>query len=137
MPRSPLPPELVEFLAQPNPAVIATLAPDGSPHSAVTWYLWDDGRVLVNMDRTRKRLGHMRDDPRASLSVLDKDDFYRQLTLRGRVVGIADDDGLEGIDRLARHYTGSDYARRDGRRVNAWIGVESWYGWRGGAPWTG
>ena len=96
MPTSPLPPELVEFLAQPNPSVIATLDGDGAPHTAVTWYLWDDGRVLVNMDATRKRLANMRRDPRVSLSVSGKDDFYRQVTLRGRAVEIADDEDLAG-----------------------------------------
>ncbi len=137
MPKSPIPQELHGFLAQPNPSVIATLTPEGEPHSAATWYLWDDGRVLVNMDETRKRLRHLRRDPRVSLTILDRGEWYRQLTLRGRAVEIADDDGLESIDRLARRYTGNDYARRDSRRVNAWIEVESWYGWHGGAPWTG
>ena len=42
--------ELDEFLIRPNPAVIGTLRPDGSPHTAATWYIWDDDRVLVNMD---------------------------------------------------------------------------------------
>ncbi len=48
MPKPPLPPDLVAFLAEPNPSVIATLRTDGSPHTAATWYLWVDGRVLVN-----------------------------------------------------------------------------------------
>ena len=50
---------------------------------------------------------------------------------------IADDEGLEGIDRLARRYTCQAYARRADPRVNAWFEVDSWYGWYGGAPWTG
>ena len=137
MPRSSLPDELKAFLAEPNPSVIATLTADGKPHSAATWYLWDDGRVLVNMAATRKRLANMRRDPHVSLTVLGSHEWYRQVTLRGRVTEIADDDGLEGIDRLARHYTGQPYARRDDPRVNAWIEVDSWYGWYGGAPWTG
>ena len=68
-----LPDELKAFLAEPNPSVIATLTPKGEPHSAATWYLWDDGRVLVNMAATRKRLEHMRRDPHVSLTVLDKE----------------------------------------------------------------
>ena len=68
MPRVPVPPEVDEFLAQPRAAVIATLRPDGSPHTAATWYDWDDGRVLLNMDESRVRLGYMRRDPRASKS---------------------------------------------------------------------
>jgi PPOX class probable F420-dependent enzyme len=139
MPTGPLPDDLVGFLTEPNPAVIATVAPDGSPHSAATWYLReDDGRVLVNMDATRKRLEYMRRDPRVSITVLGKgDDWYHQVTLRGRAVAIEDDSDFEGIDRLSRHYTGEPYARRDQQRVNAWIEVESWYGWATGQPWRG
>jgi hypothetical protein len=36
MPKPPLPRKLDEFLSQPNPAVIATLRPDGSPHTVAT-----------------------------------------------------------------------------------------------------
>jgi len=137
MPKTPVPQELDEFLAQPNPSVIGSVDPDGTPHTAATWYVWDDGRVLVNMADTRKRLEHMRRDPHVSLTVLGKDVWYNQVTLRGRVAEIADDDDLTGIDRLSKHYTGEPYARREQKRVNAWIEVESWYGWSGGAPWAG
>jgi PPOX class probable F420-dependent enzyme len=137
MPKPPLPQELIEFLAQPNPSVIGTLDPDGTPHTAATWYLWEDGRVLVNMADTRKRLEHMRRDPRVSITVLGKDGWYHQVTLRGRVTAIEDDSEFEAIDRLSRHFTGEAYARREQRRVSAWIEVESWYGWAGGQPWTG
>jgi PPOX class probable F420-dependent enzyme len=138
MTKPPVPAELDDFLSRPNPSVIATLTPRGAPHTAATWYVWDDGRVLVNMAADRKRLDHVRRDPRVSLTVMGQgEDWYRQLTLRGRVGAIEDDPELEGIDRLSRHYTGEPYARRRQQRVNAWIEVESWYGWSGGAAWTG
>ena len=79
----------------------------------------------------------MRRDPHVSLTVVGKDSWYQQVTLRGRVVEIGDDVGLSGIDRLARHYTGEAYARREDPRVNAWIEIDSWYGWSGGAFWSG
>ena len=44
------PPEIEAFLLEPNPAVVATLRADGSPHSVATWYDWVDGRILLNMD---------------------------------------------------------------------------------------
>jgi PPOX class probable F420-dependent enzyme len=137
MPKPPLPATLQDFLSQPNPSVIASVRPDGTPHSAATWYLWDDGRVLVNMANTRKRLDNMRADPRVSLTVMGQDDWYHQVTLKGRIAEIADDADLAGIDRLSTHYTGNPYARREQTRVNAWIEVESWYGWAGGRPWEG
>src|SRR5437588_1377997 len=104
MPRVPVPTEVDEFLAQPNAAVVATLRPDGSPHTAATWYDWEDGRVLLNMDESRVRLGYLRRDPRAALTVLDEENWYRHVSLIGRVVSIEDDPDLEDIDRLARRY---------------------------------
>lgn len=139
MPKPPLPGDLVDFLKQPNPAVIASVDGEGAPHTAATWYLLEgDGRVLVNMDRTRRRLQYMRDEPRVSITVTGQgDDWYHQVTLRGRVGELRDDADLEGADRLSRHYTGAPYARRDQDRVNAWIEVASWYGWATGRPWRG
>ena len=56
VPPVPVPPEVEAFLARPNPAVVATLRPDGSPHTVPTWYDWEDGRALLNMDESRLRL---------------------------------------------------------------------------------
>jgi len=117
------------MLAKPHPSVIATLRPDGSPHTTATWYLWEDGRVLVNMDAGRKRLEYMRADPRVSLTVLDGSDWYSHVSLLGRVVSLKDDEGLVDIDRIARHYRGSDYPVRDRGRVSAWIEVQRWHAW--------
>lgn len=130
MSKPPLPETAVAMLKRPNPAVIATLRPDGQPVSTATWYLWeDDGRVLINMDEGRKRLDHLRGDPRVTLTVLDGDDWYSHLTLIGRVAELRDDEDLSGIDRLAEHYTGNAYPQRDRGRVSAWIEVERWHGW--------
>ena len=135
MPKPPLPAELQEFLATPNPSTIATLGPDGSPHTAATWYLWENGRVLVNMDEGRKRLSYIRADPRVSITVLGQDDWYHHVTLRGRVVDL-DEDGLDDIDRISRHYTGQPYSRRDRGRVSAWIEIDSWHSWAVYRPWA-
>src|SRR5438067_6866667 len=136
MPRVPVPVEVDEFLAQPNGAVVATLRPDGSPHTAATWYDWEDGRVLLNMDESRVRLGYMRRDPRISLTVIDIEQWYRQVTLMGRVVKIEEDADLADIDRLARRYTGKPYRDRNRKSVSAWLDPERWYGWNGGRAWT-
>jgi PPOX class probable F420-dependent enzyme len=136
MPKPPLPPKLDEFLKQPNPSVIASLKADGSPHTAATWYLWEDGRVLVNMEDSRKRLEHLRRDPRVSITVLGQDLWYRHVTLSGRAT-LVDDPEFEDIDRLCRHYMGEAYSNREHARVSAWIEVESWHAWEFGKPWTG
>ncbi len=129
MPKPPLPPRLDAFLAKPNASVIATVRPDGSPVTVVTWYVWEDGRVLVNMDEGRRRLEHMRADPRVSLTVMDVANWGSHVSLQGSVVSIEEDRDLRDIDRIARHYIGQPYPMRDRRRFSAWIEVERWHAW--------
>jgi PPOX class probable F420-dependent enzyme len=131
LPQVPLPPELDEFLRRPNPAVVASLRPDGSPHTAPTWYDWDGERVLLNMDESRLRLGFMRRDPRVALTVLGGEEhWYAHVSLLGRIVGIEDDPELADIDRLAVRYTGQPFRTRDCKRVSAWLEPERWHAWR-------
>ena len=130
MPAAPLPADVLAFLAKPNPAVVASVRPDGSPHSVPTWYdLEADGLVLLNMDASRLRLSFIRRDPRVSLTVLDAATWYTHVSLLGRIVRIEDDPELVGIDRLARRYTGQPFRRRDARRVSAWFGPDRWHRW--------
>jgi PPOX class probable F420-dependent enzyme len=129
MPKPPLSEAAVAMLRKPNPAVITTLRRDGQPVATATWYLWDNGRVLVNMDEGRKRLARLRDDPRVALDVLDESDWHTHVSITGHIQEMREDTGLADIDRLAQHYQGTPYPQRDRRRVSAWIAVDSWYGW--------
>jgi PPOX class probable F420-dependent enzyme len=88
MPSAPVPAEVDEFLRRPNPAVVASVRGDGSPHTVATWYDWDDNRALLNMDETRLRLRFMRRDPRVALTVLDAEGWYRHVSLLGQAVEI-------------------------------------------------
>ena len=135
MPKPPLPDELQRVLANPNPAIIGSVSPDGAPNTVATWYLWEDGRALVNMDQGRKRLEYLRNEPRVSLTVLDGDSWYRHITLHGTIT-LEDDEGLEDIDRISTHYMGSPYSQRDRGRVTGRIEIESWHAWNGGKPWN-
>ena len=130
MPKPPLPPRLDAFLAKPNASVIATVRPDGAPVTVATWYVWEGGRVLVNMDEGRKRLAHLRAEPRVSLTVMDLSNWSAHVSLQGRVASIQEDVGLRDIDRISIHYTGKPYYARDRRRFSAWIEVEQWHAWR-------
>jgi PPOX class probable F420-dependent enzyme len=129
MPPAPVPPHVDEFLRKPNPAVISSLRPDGSPHAVATWYDWEDGLALLNMDESRLRLRFMRRDPRVALCVLDEESWYRQVTLFGRIVRLEDDADLAGIDRLAVRYTGRPFRTRDAKRVSAWLEPDRWHDW--------
>ena len=129
MPKSPVTAAVADFLAKPNPAVITALGPSGGPVSVATWYLWEDGRILVNMDEGRKRLDYLRRDPRVSLTVMRDGNWYDHVSIQGRVVEISDDVDMVDIDRISRHYTGDAYRVRDRGRVSAWIEIDRWHGW--------
>jgi len=124
----PVPRHIDEFLSRPNPAVIATLSLGGAPVSVATWYDWEDGRILVNMDANRRRLAYLHADPRISLTVLNPDN-WGHVSLRGRLHSLVDDVDLSDIDRLSRRYTGAQFYERERPRVSAWIDAEHWHSW--------
>ena len=129
MPKPPVPANVGELLERPNPAVITALRQDGQPVSVATWYVWEGGRILVNMDESRKRLDYMRADPRVSLTILAEGDWYSHVSIQGRVVSIEQDPDMADIDRISRHYTGHEFLNRAQTRYSAWIEIDYWHGW--------
>ena len=134
MPNPPLPPRVEALVRAPNEAVVATIRPDGTPHTAATWYDLEDGRILLNMDDTRRRLEFMRRDPRVSLTVLAEGNWYRHITLEGEVEEIVADDGLRDVDRLCTRYLGQPYSDREHPRTSAWVRLTRWHGWDAAHP---
>jgi PPOX class probable F420-dependent enzyme len=124
----PLPPEIVEMLSHPNPAVMGTVRRNGSPVTVATWYLYRNGEIVVNMDAERRRLDHIRHDPRVSLTVLDRDDWGTHVSMQGHLT-LLDDRDLRDIDEIARHYTGQQYPQRDRPRITGVLDIETWHGW--------
>ena len=128
MPKPPVPPSIDAFLAKPNASVMATVRPDGQPVSVATWYLWDNGRILLNLDGARKRLEHLRKDPRVSLTIFPEN-WYAHVSLQGHVVEILEDTDLADVDRVSRLYTGNPYPTRDRERFSAWVDVDWYHVW--------
>jgi PPOX class probable F420-dependent enzyme len=122
----PLPLHVVELLLRPNPAVVATVRRDGAPVSAAVWYLWNDGEVLLSMGATSPRRRQLERDPRLTLTVLAADGWYRQVTLHGEAVEVADDRDRAVIDRLSRHYEGRPYPDAVHSHAFARVRVTDW-----------
>jgi PPOX class probable F420-dependent enzyme len=125
----PLPAEVDAFLSRPNPAVMASLRPDGSPHTAAVWYGWADGRVLVNMDDVRARVRYLRRDGRVSLTVLADGDWYSHVTLSLRVAAMGPDEGLADYRLLAERYGRTPGRLVDRPRISVRLDVVGWYAW--------
>lgn len=119
--RSAIPAGCTDLLEKRSFAHLASLGPDGAPQSHPVWFEVVDGDVLVSTGTDRQKYRNIRRDPRVSVSVLDPDDPYRYLEVRGRVVAVERDPGTAFLDRLAHRYLGVDTypypERRDVERV--------------------
>ena len=89
-------------------AQLATLMPDGSPHVAPVWFEYDGEYILINSARGRGKDRNIRRDPRVGIDVIDPDNPYRHLSIRGRVVNITEEGADAQIDKLTKKYMGQD-----------------------------
>jgi PPOX class probable F420-dependent enzyme len=88
-----------------NPAVLATINPDGSPQTSVVWIGRDGDDVLISTAAGRRKDTNLRRDPRASLSVYDTDDPQRYVEIRGTAT-VTEDPGRRLAVALAETYEG-------------------------------
>jgi len=97
-----------DLLTKKTFAHLATTMKDGSPQVTPVWFDVDGPHVRVNSAVGRLKDKNMRRDPRVALSILDPDNPYRYLEIRGRVVAITEEGGAAHIDSLAKKYMGLD-----------------------------
>jgi PPOX class probable F420-dependent enzyme len=89
-------------------ASLATLMPDGSPQVTPVWVDLEGDLVLVNTARGRQKDKNMRRDPRVAMAVIDPENPYRYLEIRGRVAEITEEGADAHIDKMAKKYLGAD-----------------------------
>ena len=110
-----LTPEVLELFEGPNYGHLATLMPDGSPHSVAVWVGVEDGRVVFFTQPTSQKARNIGRDPRVAISIVDHANPYRTGRIRGRLVATREgDEALEVIDRLSHKYTGQPFPMRSG-----------------------
>lgn len=99
-----LPPDYHDLFERETFASFATVMPDGTPHVTPVWIDYDGEHVLVNTARGRRKDRNVRADPAVGVLVLDPDDPYRYVSIRGEAVEVTEEGAAEHIDRLARRY---------------------------------
>ena len=95
-----------ELLSKPNHAVLSTINADGSAHSTVIWVNVEDGALGLNSARGRVWPTNLERDPRASVLVINQDNPYEYVEVKGSVEEAEGAD--EHIDTLAQKYLGKD-----------------------------
>lgn len=89
-------------------ANVGTVMPDGSPQVTPMWFDVEDGLIRVNSARGRVKDRNMRRTPAVALAIMDPDNAYRYLGIRGRVVEVTEQGADAHIDALAKKYLGKD-----------------------------
>jgi PPOX class probable F420-dependent enzyme len=89
-------------------ANLATLMPDGSPQVTPVWFDVANGRVRVNTAKGRVKARNMHEGSQVALSILDPDNPYRYMQIRGQVVRMTEQGADAHIDSLAKKYLGKD-----------------------------
>jgi PPOX class probable F420-dependent enzyme len=102
-----------DLLERPLFAHLATVRPDGSPQSSVMWFDWDGSRLRFTHTKSRQKFANLEREPRVAISILDPDDGYRFIEVRGTVEKIEDDDAKASFYKSLQHRYGQDYEVTD------------------------
>jgi PPOX class probable F420-dependent enzyme len=98
-----------------NFAHVATLMPDGSPHSVAVWIGLEGERLAFFTQPASQKARNLARDGRVAVSITDHENPYRTGRIRGRLVETLEGDvALEVIDRLSDCYTGQPFPMRSG-----------------------
>jgi len=87
---------------------LATLMKDGSPQLTPIWFNTDGTYILINSARGRVKDKNMRRDQRIAMVIIDPNDSYHYVQIRGKIVEITTQGARDHIDQLSKKYTGRD-----------------------------
>jgi PPOX class probable F420-dependent enzyme len=98
-----------DLLTQKKPvAALATVMPDGSPQVTPVWFDFDGKRLRVNTAKGRVKERNMQEGSRVALMIVDPENPYRYVQVRGRVAVATETGADEHINSLAKKYLGQD-----------------------------
>ncbi len=103
-----IPEQYRDLLEEPVTASLATVLPNGQPQVTPVWCDLEDGLIRVNTVKGRQKHKDMVERPQVTLMVIDPQNPYRYLEVRGRVARIAEEGADAHIDLLAKQYMGVD-----------------------------
>jgi PPOX class probable F420-dependent enzyme len=85
-----------------------TVMADGSPQVTPVWFDYSDGVIRVNTAKGRVKSRTLRPGAPVALAIMDPDDPYRYVQIRGRVRRAVEEGADAHIDALAKKYLGKD-----------------------------
>jgi PPOX class probable F420-dependent enzyme len=110
--------DVKRLVERPNYAHIATLMPDGAPHSVPVWIDLDGDNLAFLTGPSSRKARNLERDPRVAISIIDADQPNASALIRGQVVErVEGDRAWEIIDRISQKYIGQPYPLRTDRII--------------------
>ena len=103
-----IPDQYKDLLQKKAFAHLGTLMKDGSPQVTPVWFDDDGAHIRVNTAKGRWKDKNMRNRPKVALSILDPDNPYRYMQIRGTVAEVTENGADAHIDSLAKKYLDQD-----------------------------
>ena len=107
-----LSPEIKQLVDRPNFAHLATLMSDGSPQSVPVWIGRESEHLVICTGEGSLKATNTRRDPRIALSIVNLDNPYEEVQIRGRVVERRPDQGFKILDSISHKYIGKPFPMR-------------------------
>jgi PPOX class probable F420-dependent enzyme len=104
--------EAKKLIDRPNFGHLATLMPDGSPQSVPVWIGREAEHIVVCTGEGSLKARNTRRDPRVALSIVNFDNPYEEVQIRGRVIERRPDPELKVMDPISHKYTGKPFPMR-------------------------
>jgi PPOX class probable F420-dependent enzyme len=110
-----IPDDVLALLREPSLCYVSTIMPDGSPQLTQTWVDTDGTHALINSVQTHQKVKNLQRDPRITIAVSNPKQLIAYRELRGRVIDITTEGGVEHIEKLSQRYLGTPYQWYGGR----------------------
>ena len=108
-------------------AHVATLMPDGAPHSVPVWVGVEGENIAFFMETGSRKDKNLAADPRVAFSVTDPENPLSMAFVRGRAERrIEGEEAWKIVDRISMKYTGEAYELREGMVVYLVSPETSW-----------
>jgi len=106
-------PDSHRYLLDGQFATLATLGRDGAPQLTEVWFLHDDGELKLSLNTSRLKTKNLQRRPQCSLFLLDLENPYKYVDVRGRA-RVEPDDDYAFAERVGAKYGGADLREHDG-----------------------
>jgi PPOX class probable F420-dependent enzyme len=98
-----------DLFERPILAALATVQPDSGPQVTPVWTALKGDKVLVNTAAGRRKYKNLVDRKHATVLLVDPDNGFRFIEVRGTVSEVVRD-ASQDINDLSQKYVGADYA---------------------------